>query len=182
METVCRENRLLSRSVVIGGTAVFADLVATWFVFSCSCLNSSFPASAGIWRRQQNKKEISSLGGEKSNCVEEKGVFCPNFWPWPFGGCRSYMSMCIRVTFCFPSVCVVPFEYALYSAARHLVKKGVWQIPFTIHAFWPLFFYLLNNFSLCTCTICTARSLMPDRCARLKVASCFLEVERGVRA
>lgn len=27
----------------------------------------------------KTKKEISSLGGEKSNCVEENGVFCPNF-------------------------------------------------------------------------------------------------------
>lgn len=48
---------------------MFSDLVATWFVFVRSRLNSSFPASTG-----RNKKEISSLRGEHSNFI--RGEWC----------------------------------------------------------------------------------------------------------
>lgn len=49
---------------------MFSDLVATWFVFLRSCLNSSFPASRG-----RNRKEISSLRGEKSKSIRGEWRF-----------------------------------------------------------------------------------------------------------
>lgn len=140
---------------------MFGDLVATWFVFSCSCLNSSFPASTGIWRRQQNKKEISSLRGEKSNCVEEKGVFCPSFDPDPLGLSFIWV-MCIRMTLCF-HLCVWFLSSVLFAQQpHHLFKKrsitdAHYNIRKNCHTYaniCPLILssIYVNNFFLHTCT------------------------------
>lgn len=119
METVCRENRLLSRSVVIGRL----QCLLTWWqlgLFSCALvLILHFQPPQGSDRDNKTKNEISRLRGEKNNCVGKNGIFCPSL-TLTIWGCVS------------DCVCVVSFERALCSAALHLLK-GVWQMPIIIY-------------------------------------------------
>lgn len=81
METVCRENGLLSRSVVIGGLQCSLTWLQVGLFSRALVLILHFQSPQGSDRDNKTKKEISSLRGEKSHCVEQNCVFCLPFGP-----------------------------------------------------------------------------------------------------
>lgn len=103
---------------------MFADLVATRFVFSCSCLNSSFPASTGIWQRQQNKKRDFKPERRKESLCGGEWRFLCIFWPRPFGVVIHMSRVCVLL---FPFVC------GFSCSAVHLLKKVGQILHYRIH-------------------------------------------------
>ncbi len=80
---------------------MFADLVATRFVFLRSRLNSSFLVSKGFWQGQQSKKEILGLRG-KGGTVSRRMWYLSIFDPNPLELSFIWeMCICVLITFCF---------------------------------------------------------------------------------
>lgn len=126
-------------------TAVFADLVESWFVFSCSCLNSSFPVSAGIWQRQQNKKRDFKPERRKESLLTAAWCLLSALWPWPlrcmvsfkpseYDRCplkyisnqRCTEQLCVRVPF------YLSYQSTIFSSIpallMHSAFRDAWQM------------------------------------------------------
>lgn len=140
--------------------AVFAFSVATRFVFSESCLNSSFPASTGIRQRQQRvhahmhtKSEISKL---KGIIVLGRWAFSVRLLTLTIRGCHSLdkslcgadcVCVCGFVWACFvlgsPSSVWRSLTDAYYnlSADNVTLKSCFWPSSFIFHRIQTPFFF-----------------------------------------